>query len=67
MSNCNTCAWFLNRDHCRDDLKAELENSCHEGYCVERTNNFFFMPMIPHAASAKCGKWEARLSCLLES
>lgn len=61
MNNCNTCAWFLHRNHCRDDLKAELENSDHEGYCVERTNNFFFMPMITRACGSKCGKWEANV------
>ena len=60
LNNCESCAWFLHRDYCRNDLKAELENSHHEGYCVERTNNFVFMPMILHAASAKCGKWESK-------
>lgn len=62
MNKCSTCAWFLHRDHCRNDLKIELENAKHEGYCVEYTNNFFFMPMIPCAAIAKCGKWIARWS-----
>ena len=59
MNKCNSCAWFLHRDFCRDELNTALKNADHDGYCVERSNNCFFMPMIHRAINSQCGKWEA--------
>jgi len=58
--HCDSCAWFLHRAYCRDDLKREMENAEIDGHCVEESNCLFFIPHIVNAPFAHCGKWTER-------
>jgi len=55
---CSACSWYLDKEFVREeDLKPELEKAGIDGFGVEPTNNFFFMPNIVNAEIAVCGKF----------
>lgn len=54
--NCSTCGFFIPRDCARDDIRREMEHAEIDGACGESSSCLFFIPYIPKAELAQCGK-----------